>query len=153
MQYEKYVSFLGVEHVIFFLIFRNFFMNHFENYKIKFFFINNNIKIIGRGIDMATLIKDFYLFDWLNVNCIRTSHYPYAEEFYQLADKFGIAIFDEVPAVGFLKSINFNDVTKKLHMQLLQELYNRDKNHPSVIMWSIANEPASDLPQSLPYFK
>jgi hypothetical protein len=76
MQYEKYVSFLGVEHVIFFLIFRNFFMNHFENYKIKFFFINNNIKIIGRGIDMATLIKDFYLFDWLNVNCIRTSHYP-----------------------------------------------------------------------------
>jgi beta-glucuronidase len=102
---------------------------------------------------MATLIKDFYLFDWLNVNCIRTSHYPYAEEFYQLADKFGIAIFDEVPAVGFLKSINFNDVTKKLHMQLLQELYNRDKNHPSVIMWSIANEPASDLPQSLPYFK
>jgi beta-glucuronidase len=102
---------------------------------------------------MATLIKDMYLFDWLNVNCIRTSHYPYAEEFYQLADKFGIAIFDEVPAVGFLKSINFNDVTKKLHMQLLQELYNRDKNHPSVIMWSIANEPASDLPQSLPYFK
>ena len=70
-----------------------------------------------------------------------------------LIDMKIITLFDEVPAVGFLKSINFNDVTKKLHMQLLQELYNRDKNHPSVIMWSIANEPASDLPQSLPYFK
>ena len=70
-----------------------------------------------------------------------------------LIDMKIITLFDEVPAVGFLKSINFNDVTKKLHMQLLQELYNRDKNHPSVIMWSIANEPASDLPHSLPYFK
>lgn len=101
---------------------------------------------------MAVLIKEMYLFDWLNVNCMRTSHYPYTEEFYQLADKFGIAIIDEVPAVGLIKKENFNNITIKLHKKLLQEIYNRDKNHPSVIMWSIANEPGSDLPQSLPYF-
>ena len=101
---------------------------------------------------MATLIKDFYLFDWLNVNCIRTSHYPYAEEFYQLADMFGIVVFDEVPAVG-LKKQNFNNITLELHKKLLKELYERDKNHPSVVLWSIANEPSSDQPQAAPYFK
>jgi beta-glucuronidase len=99
------------------------------------------------------VIKDFSLFDWLNVNCIRTSHYPYAEEFLHMTDKFGIVVFDEVPAVGFLKKENFNNVTLKLHKHLLQELYNRDKNSPSVVMWSLANEPASDLPESVPYFK
>ena len=93
-----------------------------------------------------------YLFDWLNVNCIRTSHYPYAEEFYHLADQMGIAVFDEVPAVGFKVAENFNKVTLVLHKQLLQELYNRDKNHPSVIMWSLANEPSSDLDPSVAYF-
>lgn len=99
------------------------------------------------------LIKDMSLFDWLNVNCIRTSHYPYAEEFLQMTDKFGIVVFDEVPAVGFLLKENFNDITLALHKQLLLELYSRDRNHPSVIGWSLANEPASDLEASVPYFK
>ena len=103
-------------------------------------------------MDLAVLIKEIYLFDWLNVNCIRTSHYPYAEEFLLLADKAGIVVFDEVPAVGLIKAENFNKITVNLHKQLLKELYNRDKNHPSVVMWSIANEPSSDLPESLPYF-
>jgi beta-glucuronidase len=48
-------------------------------------------KVIGRGIDYALMLKDAYLLKWLNVNCIRTSHYPYAEEFIQLMDRLGIA--------------------------------------------------------------
>ena len=63
-------------------------------------------QVIGRGIDLAVLIKEMYLFDWLNLNCIRTSHYPYAEEFLQLTDRLGIAVIDEVPAVGLIKSEN-----------------------------------------------
>lgn len=83
---------------------------------------------------------------------MRTSHYPYSEEFLQLADKFGIVIIDEVPAVGLVKKENFNNITLNLHKKLLEELYIRDKNHPSVVMWSIANEPSSDMPESFPYF-
>ncbi len=37
------------------------------------------------------MLKDVYLYEWLNANCMRTSHYPYAEEFMQLADRLGIA--------------------------------------------------------------
>ena len=84
---------------------------------------------------------------------MRTSHYPYTEEFYQLADKFGIVIFDEVPAVGLKFKENFNNITLNLHKNLLKELYDRDKNHPCVIMWSLANEPSSEFDESVPYFR
>ena len=96
-----------------------------------------NIQIIGRGIDLAVLLKDISLFNWLNINCVRTSHYPYTEEFLQLTDKLGIAVIDELPAVGLIQANNFNNITLNLHKQLIHELYNRDKNHPSVIMWSL----------------
>ena len=46
------------------------------------------------------MVKDINLFKWLGVNAFRTSHYPYAEEFMDLADKYGIAVIDESTAVG-----------------------------------------------------
>ena len=117
---------------------------------LKFLKIN---QIIGRGIDNAILLKDLYLFDWLNVNCVRTSHYPYTEEFYHLTDELGVAVIDEVPAVGLAQRDNFNNITLNLHKNLHRELYNRDKNHASVIAWSLANEPASNLKESVNYFR
>jgi hypothetical protein len=62
-------------------------------------------------------------------------------------------VIDEVPAVGLATVENFNPITLQLHKNLLEELYNRDKNHACVVGWSVANEPDSSLPQSLPYFK
>lgn len=41
---------------------------------------------------------------WIGANCFRTSHYPYAEEIYQMADEEGFLIIDEVPAVGFMQA-------------------------------------------------
>ena len=46
------------------------------------------------------MVKDMNLFKWLGVNAFRTSHYPYAEEFLDLADQYGILVIDECPAVG-----------------------------------------------------
>ena len=46
------------------------------------------------------MVKDMNLFKWLGVNAFRTSHYPYAEEFLDLAAEYGIAVIDESPAVG-----------------------------------------------------
>lgn len=60
--------------------------------------------IRGKGYDDTLLVKDYNLLQWMNVNAYRTSHYPYAEEWYQQADYWGIAIIDESPGVG-LKGI------------------------------------------------
>ena len=111
------------------------------------------IKVIGRGIDFAFLLKDVYLMDWLNINCMRTSHYPYAEEFLHMTDMLGIAVIDEVPAVGLTDSMDYNSISLNLHKSLLKELFDRDNHHASVIMWSVANEPDTSLRQAYPYFQ
>ena len=54
----------------------------------------------GKGLDYTLIVKDFNLLRWLGVNCIRTSHYPYAEEILELADSQGVAVIDESPGVG-----------------------------------------------------
>ena len=56
------------------------------------------------GLDLPTVKRDFELMKWIGANCFRTSHYPYAEEIYQMADEEGFLIIDEVPAVGFMQS-------------------------------------------------
>ena len=57
-------------------------------------------QIRGKGLDYPLMVKDMNLFRWLGVNVFRTSHYPYAEEFLDLAAEYGIAVIDESPAVG-----------------------------------------------------
>lgn len=59
----------------------------------------------GRGLDLVTIKRDYECMKWIGANCFRTSHYPYAEEVYQMADEEGFLIIDEVPAVGFMESI------------------------------------------------
>ena len=81
------------------------------------------------------------------------SHYPYADEWYRMADEEGFLIIDEVPAVGMMRSIaNFLAAGKgeavgffdgcadipllqKNHLNAITEMITRDKNHPSVIAW------------------
>lgn len=54
----------------------------------------------GRGYDACVTVTDLKLYQWLNANCLRMSHYPYAEEVYDLCDRLGIVVIDETPAVG-----------------------------------------------------
>lgn len=97
----------------------------------------------GRGLNEPLMVKDYSLMKWIGANSYRTSHYPYSEEEMRMADREGMLIIDEIPAV----SLNFfgseDDVATRLAMceQQLEELVARDKNHASVIMWSVANEP------------
>jgi beta-glucuronidase len=97
----------------------------------------------GRGLNMPLVVKDYALLKWVGANSYRTSHYPYAEEAMQMADREGILIVDEIPAVGLFFDDDEPDVAARLVQcrQQLDELVARDKNHPSVIMWSVANEP------------
>lgn len=94
----------------------------------------------GKGWDPVLWVKNFNLIKWTGANAFRTSHYPYAEEIYQLADEHGIMIIDECPSVD---TDIFTTSLLAKHKQSLTELIRRDKNHPSVVMWSISNEPRS----------
>jgi beta-glucuronidase len=122
----------------------------------------------GKGHDDAFMVHDFELLKWLGANSFRTSHYPYAEEVLEYADRHGVVVIDEAPAVGlnaslggFLGGVTFttfseetvNDGTREAHRQAIRELIARDKNHPSIVIWSIANEPESWTPESRAYFE
>jgi len=97
----------------------------------------------GRGLNVPSIIRDFELLKWLGANSFRTSHYPYSEEAMRLADEYGLLVIDETPAVSGV----FSDapaIIEARRVQLRQniiDLVDRDKNHPCVIMWSVANEP------------
>ncbi|GFS74353.1 beta-glucuronidase [Nephila pilipes] len=108
---------------------------------------DSNIR--GKGLDIPLIIKDFNLIKWIGANSFRTSHYPYAEEVMDQADVQGIVVIDECPAVG-LKS--FGDDLLQQHKSVLRELVMRDRNHPSVLAWSVANEPSSAKSSADKYF-
>ncbi|HCX84066.1 MAG TPA: beta-glucuronidase, partial [Micrococcales bacterium] len=123
----------------------------------------------GRGHDDAYLVHDMALMDWIGANSFRTSHYPYAEEVYDYADRHGVLVIDEVAAVGLNMGLGggifgtqgfttfspetIDATTQAAHAQAIRELVARDRNHPSVILWSIANEPESETPAAREYFE
>jgi len=96
----------------------------------------------GKGLNLPLLIKDYQLMRWTGANSYRTSHYPYSEEEMQLADREGFLIIDEIPAVSLQLADEANNPARlRLCLQQIEELIARDKNHPAVVMWSVANEP------------
>lgn len=123
----------------------------------------------GKGYDPAYMIHDFQLMKWMGANSFRTSHYPYAEEVMEYADRHGIVVIDEVAAVGLNLALSageaegdppktftdetINNQTQETHAQAIRELIHRDKNHASVISWCITNEPASHEEGSREYFE
>ncbi|XP_043910159.1 beta-glucuronidase isoform X2 [Protopterus annectens] len=107
----------------------------------------------GKGLDWPLIVKDFNLLKWLGANSFRTSHYPYAEEIMDMCDKLGIVVIDECPGVGIKLPESFGNESLAHHLIVMEELVRRDKNRPSVVMWSVANEPASELPPAEYYFK
>uniref|UniRef100_H3CT15 Beta-glucuronidase n=1 Tax=Tetraodon nigroviridis TaxID=99883 RepID=H3CT15_TETNG len=109
--------------------------------------------IRGKGFDWPLVVKDFSLLKWLGANSFRTSHYPYAEEVLQMCDRHGIVVIDECPGVGIKDIRSFGNASLSHHLFVMDELVRRDKNHPSVVMWSVANEPASEMPPAGFYFK
>ncbi len=137
---------------------------------LKGFGKHEDSDIVGRGFNIGVIKRDFELMKWIGANSFRTSHYPYSEEIYQMADREGFLVIDEVAAVGFFESlVNFVDAVngkattffdrptlpelKKNHLQALEELITRDKNHACVIAWSLFNEPDTMHENAYPYFK
>ena len=110
---------------------------------LKGFGKHEDFPVSGRGLNEAVVVRDVELMRWVGANSYRTSHYPYAEEALDLADSAGLLVISETSAVG----LNFHDDPADEQARLawadaeLQALIERDRNHPSVIAWSLANEP------------
>ena len=107
----------------------------------------------GRGYDACVTVTDLKLYQWLNANGLRMSHYPYAEEVYDLCDRLGIVVIDETPAVGIGAGAACDPYKtfplKAYHSAVLRAMIDRDKNHPCVVLWSLGNEPDTEhFPQS-----
>lgn len=124
--------------------------------------------IKGKGHDNAFMVNDFELLKWVGANSFRTSHYPYAEEVLDYADRQGILVIDETAAVGFNQNFvsmfggvqlptygpdTANEKTQANLLQAVRELVQRDKNHPSVVLWSITNESETGIPEAVDFFK
>ncbi len=120
---------------------------------LKGFGRHEDFPVVGRYVPRAVIVKDFDMMRWTGANSFRTTHYPYDESNLSLADKLGFLVIDETPAVGLF--FNPKGLKKRLSLcrQYTRELIDRDKNHPSVILWSLANEPHSKKPAALGFFK
>ncbi|RIJ50849.1 DUF4981 domain-containing protein [Maribellus luteus] len=99
----------------------------------------------GRQVDYNTMIKDIELLKQCNINFVRTSHYPNCPEWYQLCDKYGIYLMNEANQESHdfeigNKVIGDNPDWTKAHVDRALSMVERDKNHPSVIIWSLGNE-------------
>ncbi|MFT4258933.1 beta-glucuronidase [Microbacterium sp.] len=139
-----------------------------EPFHFRGFAKHEDIPVIGKGHNDAFMLHDFELIRWTGGNSIRTSHYPYSEDVLDYADRNGIVVIDETAAVGLNMGIGggvfgaqgyvtftdetINANTQRVHAQAIRELIARDKNHPSVVLWSIANEPESETEAAERYF-
>ena len=134
----------------------------FKHIEIKgnvFYFNNKPIKLLGVNhhdtnpktgyyMTVKDMEKDIKLFKQYNMNCVRTSHYPPDPVFLDLCDKYGIYVIDEVDIechgvarIPELRgSVSHNSEWKVHFWDRVSRMYERDKNNPSVVMWSLGNE-------------
>lgn len=96
----------------------------------------------GRAIDMETMLKDVTLMKQANVNTVRTSHYPRQPKMYAMFDAFGIYCMDEADVECHYAGTNIsgNSTWQTAMQDRVERMVRRDRNHPSVILWSLGNE-------------
>ena len=96
----------------------------------------------GRAIPLSRMIQDIKLLKQNNINAVRTSHYPDDPRWYELCDKYGIYLIDEANLESHgLKGYLSNVPTwHTAFVERAIRMVERDKNHPSVIFWSLGNE-------------
>ena len=102
--------------------------------------------ITGHVISKESMIKDIELMKLFNINAVRTSHYPNDPLWYDLCDQYGIYVIDEANieshGMGYNldRTLGNNPDWEKAHLDRIERMMERDKNHPSVIIWSMGNE-------------
>jgi beta-galactosidase/beta-glucuronidase len=103
--------------------------------------------ILGHAVSLASMLQDITLMKQHNVNTVRTSHYPNDPRWLDLCDEYGLYVIDEadLEAHGFCQLGDFNENTndaryRDSYIDRGVRMVERDKNHPSIIIWSLGNE-------------
>ncbi|MDA3853745.1 MAG: DUF4981 domain-containing protein, partial [Bacteroidales bacterium] len=106
----------------------------------------------GHHVDRVTMLRDIEQMKLHNINSVRTSHYPHSTEWIELCDEYGLYLVDECNIETHDMGAEFQSWFDKAkhpaylpewhaaHMDRIHRLVERDKNHPSVIIWSMGNE-------------
>lgn len=106
----------------------------------------------GHVVDEATMLKDIKLMKSHNINAVRTSHYPQPERFYELCNRYGLYVIDEANieshGMGATHQGKFDKEAhvayrkewEQAHLYRINNMYERDKNQPCVVIWSLGNE-------------
>lgn len=110
----------------------------------------------GKYISRERMEQDVKLMKQLNINAVRAAHYPYDPYFYELADRYGLYMMDEAniesheymqmgdkakpPMTRADYQLGFKPEWELAHLERIERMVQRDRNHPSIIMWSLGNE-------------
>ncbi len=100
----------------------------------------------GHAVSLDSMVKDILLMKQFNINTVRTAHYPDDPQWYELCDQYGIYVIDEANieshGIGYRPEDTLANKPewKKAHLDRIISMVERDKNHPSVIIWSMGNE-------------
>jgi beta-galactosidase/evolved beta-galactosidase subunit alpha len=101
----------------------------------------------GRAVPLETMRDDVLLMKRFNINAVRTSHYPNDPRFYELCDRYGLYVIAEadVETHGFLPAGDWNRLSEDpawtaAFVDRMARTYEREKNHPCVLLWSLGNE-------------
>ncbi|MFF0830216.1 beta-galactosidase subunit alpha [Brevibacillus sp. NPDC003359] len=102
---------------------------------------------LGRAVPFETMREDVLMMKRYNINAVRTAHYPNDPRFYDLCDQYGLYVMDEtdLETHGFQLTGNISQLSddpewEQTYVERMQRMVERDKNHPSIIMWSLGNE-------------
>jgi len=101
----------------------------------------------GYAVPFEAMERDVRLMKQHNINTVRASHYPNDTRFYELCDRYGLFVIDEtdLETHGFARIGDWSRLSddpgwQAAYMDRLERMYQRDKNHPSIIIWSLGNE-------------
>lgn len=95
----------------------------------------------GRAVDVESMLKDVVMFKQNNINTVRTSHYPNQDKMYAMFDYYGLYVMDEAD-IECHANTNISNMTSwaPAFVDRAERMVYRDRNHPSVIFWSLGNE-------------
>lgn len=104
----------------------------------------------GHVVSEELMRQDILLMKANNINTVRTSHYPNSPEFYNLCDMYGLYVIDEANAESHAqgygeKSLAKREDFKEATIARTRNMYERDKNHPCIITWSLGNESGNGI--------
>lgn len=95
----------------------------------------------GKAVPLESMIQDVLLFKRFNINTLRTSHYPNDTRMYNLCDYYGIYVMDEADIETHANALlSYDQSWEAAFVDRVERMIRRDRNHPSVIFWSLGNE-------------